>query len=285
MMNTLTYDSRQEQQVWRVALDLVRARQLLWDLVWKDLRVRYRYAMMGFLWALIEPLAFTLILTFVFTFVFGDRVSLGRADSGPPFAVMLLCGLIFWQYFNVALATATTSVVMNKNLVKKVRFAREVIPIAACGMPLVQLAIGFVLLLGAHLIFGGRIGMSILYMPVLFGVQLVLTVGLSLFLACGHVHFRDVGNLVNVLLMFGFYASPVFYPVDLVHRAGLPAWVSYAYMLNPMAGLLTAYRQVLFEQRFPDLYLLAWPVCCALAAMLIGIVVFRRYAATMSDYL
>lgn len=284
-MNTLTYDSREERRFRRLVPDLIRARQLLFDLVWKDLRVRYRYAMMGFLWAVIEPLAFTLILTFVFTYVLAERVDISGAQAGPPYAVLLLCGLIFWQHLSVSLATATTSVVVNKNLVKKVRFTREVIPIAACCMPLVQLGIGFVLLLMAHLLLGGRVGISLAYFPLLFGIQFLMTVGLALLLSCGHVHFRDVGNLVNVLLLFGFYATPVFYPLELVKNADLPGWVSAAYLANPMAGMLTAYRQVLFEQRFPDLVLLAWPCCCAVAAIVLGSWVFRRYAATMSDYL
>ena len=161
-MNTLTYDSRDERRFLRLIPDLVRARQLLFDLVWKDLRVRYRYAAMGFLWAVIEPLAFTLILTFVFAFVLADRAALVGPDAGPPYAVMLLCGLIFWQHFTVSLSTATTSVVINKNLLKKVRFTREVVPIAACCMPLVQLGLGFLMLIIAHLIFGGRIGPSLL---------------------------------------------------------------------------------------------------------------------------
>ncbi|HOC68987.1 MAG: Teichoic acid translocation permease protein TagG [Candidatus Hydrogenedentes bacterium ADurb.Bin101] len=284
-MNTLSYDSREERRFIRLAPDLVRARQLLFDLVWKDLRVRYRYAALGFLWTIIEPLAFTLILTFVFAFVLADRAAAVRSDAGPPYAVMLLCGLIFWQHFTVSLSTATTSLVVNKNLLKKVRFTREVIPIAACCMPLVQLGVGFVLLLVAHLLLGGGIGMSLVYLPMLFCIQFALTVGLALFLACGHVHFRDVGNLVNVLLLFGFYATPIFYPLELVSDTGLPAWLYTAYRANPMAGLVTAYRQALFEQRFPDIILIAWPLCCAVAALLFGAWVFRRYAATMADYL
>lgn len=284
-MSTLYYDSSRERQVWRIVPDLIRARQLLLDLVWKDLRVRYRYAMMGFLWAVIEPLAFTLILTFVFTFVFADRAGLASTHAGPPFAVMLLCGLIFWQYFTVALTTATTSVVVNKNLVKKVRFAREIIPIASCGLPLVQLAVGFVLLLATHLLFGGRIGISLIFIPMIFGVQLVMTIGLSLLLSCGHVHFRDVGNLVSVFLLFGFYGSPVFYPLELTQTAGIPKWISLLYLMNPMAGLLTAYRQVLFELRFPDLHLVLWPLFLAVSSLLVGTMAFRRSAPTMSDYL
>lgn len=284
-MNTVAYDSLQERRVWRVVPDLIQARELLRDLVWKDLRVRYRYAMMGFLWAVIEPLAFTLILTFVFAFVLEDKAAMVRPDGAPPFALMLLCGLIFWQHFSAALNAATVSVVVNKNLVKKVRFAREVIPIAACCMPLVQLAIGFALLLMAQALFGGRFSGALVYIPALFAVQFALTIGLALFLACAHVLFRDVGALIGVLLMFGFYASPVFYPLTLLQGERVPLWIYRLYMLNPMAGLLTGYRQVLLESRAPDPGMLLWPVVCAALSLVCGAFIFRRYAATLSDYL
>lgn len=285
-MGGLTYASDRQRQVWRVFPDLIRARELLFDLVWKDLRARYRYAVMGFLWAVIEPLMFMLILAFVFSFVLADKKALAGGDGAAPFSVMMLCGLIFWQHFAAALTSATVSLVDGRNLVKKVHFTREVIPIAACCVPLVNLGIGFVLLLALHLLLGGTIGLTVLFIPILFCVQFVLTVGLGLLFSCGHVLFRDVGNTVAVGLMFGFYASPVFYPLELVRHAGtLPAWVPTAYMANPMAGLLTCYRQILFEQRFPDAALLVWPTCCAGLALVAGLILFRRSAPTMADFL
>jgi ABC-type polysaccharide/polyol phosphate export permease len=285
-MGALTYASEKQRQVWRVFPDLVRSRELLLDLVWKDLRARYRYAVMGFLWAVIEPLMFMLILAFVFSFVFADRAALTGGGGARPFPVMLLCGLIFWQYFTAAITASTMSLVDGRNLVKKVHFTREVIPIAACCVPLVNLCIGFLLLIVLHLVMGGVVGLATLWIPALFLVQFTLTVGLALLLSCGHVLFRDVGNTVAVALMFGFYASPVFYPLELVrHSTSMPAWVVNAYMANPMAELLTCYRQVLFEQRFPDAILLVWPVCCAVLVFLSGLILFRRNAPTMADHL
>ena len=157
-MGRVVYSSDRQRQVWRVFPDLVRARELLRDLVWKDLRARYRYAVMGFMWAVIEPLMFMLILAFVFSFVFADRASMAGGGTGRPFPVMLLCGLIFWQYFTASLTSSTLSLVDGRNLVKKVHFTREAIPIAACCVPLVNLGIGFLLLLVLHLVTGGAWG-------------------------------------------------------------------------------------------------------------------------------
>jgi ABC-type polysaccharide/polyol phosphate export permease len=286
-MSAIVYTSRRQRQLWRVLPDLIRGRELLLDLVWKDLRARYRYAVMGFMWAVIEPLAFMAILAFVFSFVMVDKAAMaGGSAEGRPFPVMMLCGLIFWQYFTAALNGATLSVVDGRSLVKKVCFAREAVPIAACCVPLVNLAVGFVVLLALHLLFGGTLTAAVLWIPLLFGVQFAMTVGLALLFSCGHVHFRDVGNTVAVALVFGFYASPVFYPVELVkNAASVPGWVSALYMANPMAGLLSCYRQVLFEQRLPDWALLCWPACFAVLALGLGLVVFRRAAPTMADHL
>ena len=288
-MSGFVYTNTNQRDVLRIIPDLVRARQLLRDLVWKDLRARYRYAVMGFLWAIIEPLAFTLILTFVFAFVLFDKAALVRGDGGPPFAVTLLCALVFWQYMATALNTATLSLVDNHNLVKKVHFPREVVPLASIIFPVVNLGIGFALLLVAHVVLGGTLGFSLVWFPLVFGIQFALTAGLALLFSCGHVHYRDVGNTVNVALVVGFYASPVFYQVDFLSRAvergSLPAWAYTLYMMNPMAGLLTAYRQILFDQRFPDILLLLWPALLALLFLLVGAVVFRKAAPTLSDHL
>ena len=118
-MGGFDYNSARQRDWIRLFPDLIRARELLLDLIWKDLRARYRYALMGFLWAVIEPLALMLVLTFVFSVLFrfaGRDVPEGGA--GPDFAVMLLCGLIFWQYLSSALTGATRSLVDNQHLVK-----------------------------------------------------------------------------------------------------------------------------------------------------------------------
>lgn len=289
-MGGIEYNSARQRELGRLVPDLIRSRELLRDLVWKDLRARYRYALMGFLWAVIEPLALMLVLTFVFSVLF--RLT-GRDTTGetarPDFAVLLLCGLIFWQYLAAALTSATQSLVDNQNLVKKVHFAREVVPLAAVCFPLVNLVIGFIVLLCVHLIRGGALGLPLLWFPFVFGIQMTLIVGLAFLFSCGHVLFRDIGNMVNMGITFGFYATPIFYPLEMVRRAAeqgsIPSWLATLYLVNPMAGLVTAYRQILFELRFPDVSLLVWPACAALLFLGAGAWVFRRSGPTLSDHL
>ena len=262
-------------------------------MVWKDLRVRYRYAVMGFLWAIFEPLALMAVLTFIFTFVFRGRVPTTPGVDAPPMAATLLCGLIFWQFMAAGLNSATQSLIDNRELVKKVCFAREIVPMAAVGYPFVNLCIGFVVLLLVHVLLGGGLSLALCFFPVVFALQLAIIVGLGLLLSCGNVHYRDIGYMTNVALVFGFYASPVFYQLEFVTQAanvpewaaGYYPWIVRAYLLNPMAELLTAYRQILFEQRFPDLWLLAWPSVLAVLSLGSGIFVFRKAGPTLSDHL
>jgi len=285
-MGPVFYTNTQQRQLRRIVPDLIRARELLFELIWKDLRVRYRYAVLGFLWAIFEPVALMLILTFVFTLVLQSKIQLPQEENAPPFAVMLLCGLIFWQFFSTAVTSASNSIMENQSLVKKVYFAREVVPLAAVGYPLFNLTIGFLVLLVVHMVLGGALSLALVWIPVIFLIQLALTVGLALLVSAANVRFRDIGYMVSVFMVLGFYGSPIFYRLEHVMGAELlPPWAARLYLLNPMAELLTAYRQVLFEHRFPDLWLLGWPCGAALIVLVAGLVVFRYNAPTLSDYL
>lgn len=280
------YSSTHQRRIAPVFRELVRSRQLLLGLVWKDIRVRYRYTAIGFLWAILEPVALMLILTFVFSVVLADKAAFARPSGDTPYAVFLLCGLVFWQFFSNALNNATQSLLESANLVRKVRFTREIVPLAAMGYPLVNLLIGIALLLVLHLLLGGTLTWHALWLLPLLVVQLALAVGLGLLLSCGNVRYRDVGYMVSVALIFGFYASPVFYGLEFVTaNKSIPAWVSVAYQANPMAGLITAYRDVMLHATNPAPALILWPALCAVLSVGVGLVVFRRAAPTLSDHL
>jgi lipopolysaccharide transport system permease protein len=279
-MSSFVYSSAEQRRVGRVLPDLFRAREILRDLIVKDFKARYRYTAMGFVWAVLQPLALMLILTFIFTTVFPTR----GPDVRHDFATSVLCGLIFWQYFAASTSLATHSLVGNVDLIKKVYFTREVLPIAAIAYPLTNLLIGFLVLLGVHLARGGTLGVEIFWCVPLFCIQWLLVLGLGMLLSCGNVYFRDVAYLVEVALLFGFYASPVFYELHQVLDSDLSGLLKTLYLANPMTGLLTGYRQILLEQRPPEGWLLLYPALLAAAVTALGLVAFRRSAPTLSDY-
>ncbi|HIJ73701.1 MAG TPA: ABC transporter permease [Candidatus Hydrogenedentes bacterium] len=285
MAHTFYSDSHQ-RRLWRVFPDVFQYRGLLFDLVWKDLRVRYRNAMMGLLWAVLQPLLLTLVLTFVFTYIIPLRISEtgdGRVLDRAPF---FLCGLIPWQFFSASLGVATTSLLANRDLVKKVYFPRELIPIAAELNCLVNFVIGFALLLIVRVALGGALGAALLWTPFIFLIQFVLQVGLGLLLSCAEVHFRDTHYIVEIALVFAFYMTPVIYHLDAVSsRLGSTSFLFRLYLANPVAGLVAAYREAIFYNQSPDLGLLLWPALTAAVLLVFGGAVFRRHAPVLADYI
>lgn len=285
-MSSLAYTSARQRDFARIVPDLLAYRGLLRDVVWRELRARYRNAMMGFLWAVVQPVMMMAILLFVFGYLLGDIMQARGLRSEKPSAVFLLCGLVPWQFLCVALAGGANSLIESQELIKKVYFPREVIPLAAVINCLVNLVVGFATLFVFLVIRDGTsaLGVGVFYVPVIFGIQFTLVVGLAFLLSALNVYYRDVGYMVDVLLTFGFYATPIFYPVQMISTRLHGALIDI-YMLNPMACLVTAYRQALLDNSFPETMLLVRPAVAAVIFLVIGAAVFRRNAPTFADYL
>ncbi|HRT20614.1 MAG TPA: ABC transporter permease [Candidatus Hydrogenedentes bacterium] len=285
-MSALAYTSEKQGDPWRIVPDLLASRGLLRDVVWRELRARYRNAMMGFLWAVVQPVLMMAILLFVFGYLLGDIMQARGLRSERPSAVFLLCGLVPWQFLAVALACGTHSLIESQELIKKVYFPREIIPLAAVVNCLVNFFVGFVTLLVFIIVRDGvsALGAGLFCVPFIFAIQFMLVLGLALLLSALNVHYRDVGYMVDVVLAFGFYATPIFYPLGMV-SSRLDGFLFNLYMLNPMANLVTAYRQALLDNVFPEPMLLLRPLVVAVLCLLIGAVVFRRNAPTLADYL
>ena len=285
-MNQPFYTNAQQGKISRVLPDLIGARELLFDLVWKDVRVRYRYAAMGFLWALLEPLFMMAVLTLVFSQFFRMEIEELGVRAPRQYAAFVLSGLIPWQFFSAGVAASTRSLVDNRDLVKKVHFPREVIPLSAIGVALVNFLIGAILLLGIFTVLMGRFPASgLVWVPAIFAIQFALVAGLGLLLSSANAYFRDVAYMVDAALLFGFYATPILYWHSMI-EGRLAPWAYSIYMLNPMAGIVTAYRLALFGNG--DLSIapsLLWPAIAAVGVLAAGVAVFRRNTPTISDNL
>lgn len=281
------YTNEYPTQLRRLLPDLVRARELLFDLVWKDVRIRYRYAALGLLWAVLEPLFMMLVLTFVISVVFQLQPGRRPEGAGPGFdALFILSGLLMWQFLSAALTSSARSLIDGENLVTKVNFPREVLPLAAIGSACVNLIIGGLLLTVVYAVVIGLPPASAGWAAVLIGIEITLAAGLGLLISTLNLAFRDVGYITNALLLFGFYATPVFYSPDFVQKALVAReldWLYPVYFANPMAGLITGLRQALFYGQAPDPGLIAWPAICAIAMLAAGLIVFRRRAGTLAD--
>ena len=255
---------------WPSLHELWAYRELVWFLAWRDLKVRYKQAGFGVAWAVIQPL----VAAALFTFVFGR---LGQVPSdGVPYPVFVYAGLIAWSYVSSTVTDATSSLVGNIELVTKVYVPRIVVPVATAIPGLVDLAIALVVLAVLMAGYGVTPGWALLLLPLWIVLLVVIAVGVGLIFAALNVTYRDTGHVITFGIQAWLLASPVAYPLSIVHGR-----VRMAYVLNPMVGALGAFRWSLLGTRGPGLEL-AVTIGVAVV-LLVGAVLFfqsaeRRFA-------
>ena len=253
-------------------LQLWRCRQLLWHMTVRHLRGQYKQSILGYAWTLVNPLTQMLILSFVFSIIV-------RVDSqGVPYPLFLLVGLLPWIFFSSAVASATDSVANGASLVTKVYFPREVLPIAAILTKVVDLGVGLLILVGLMVYHGHAPAWTVVWVPLLFLIHFVFTLGISLPLAALNLYFHDVRYLVGVGLILWFYLTPVIYPVGMV-----PERYEILFDLNPNALFINAYRRVLLTGISPGPERLLLGIGIALLVFLIGYYLFKRMEPNFAD--
>lgn len=217
---------------------LFRFRGLIQTLVVRDLKARYRGSVLGFFWSFFNPLMLLLIYTFVFTKVL---VGIHPAEM-EPYALFMFCGILPWTWFSSSLLESSNTLIAGGNLIKKVLFPAEVLPIVTVLANMVHFFLGLPILAAFVLYYQRPVDpLELLWFPVIVLVQLVLTTGLALFLSALTVHFRDVKDLLGNLLTLWFFSTPIIYPM-LTAPEDLRWWLN----LNPMTHLMISYQEVLF---------------------------------------
>jgi lipopolysaccharide transport system permease protein len=255
---------------------LFRYRALVQSLVARELKARYRGSVLGFFWSFVNPLLLLLIYSFVFT-----KVIPGARGTGPePFALFLFCGILPWTWFSSSLLESSNVLIAGGNLIRKVLFPAEVLPLVAVFAGLVHFCLGLPILAAFFLYYRVSITwIDLLWLPVIVMVQLVLTAGLALLVSSLTVHFRDVRDLLANLLTLWFFGTPIIYPIS---RA--PESVRPLLNLNPFTHLAVSYQEVLFV---PGPFT-AWRSLVVLAAasiliFLCGYFVFDRLRDTLAE--
>ena len=194
--------------------------------------------MLGFFWSFINPLLLLLIYTFVFSVVLPGT----RPSTLEPYALFMFCGILPWTWFSSSLSEASGSLISSGNLIKKVLFPAEVLPIVAVLANMIHFLLGLPILAAFLLYYRVPLNVAeLLWFPVIVGVQLVLTFGLSLILAALTVHFRDVRDILSNVLTFWFFATPIIYPLSAAPSFGR-AFLNF----NPFTHLAVSYQEVLF---------------------------------------
>lgn len=264
---------RPRQGLWRLDLaELWRYRELFWLFVLRELKVRYRQAAIGALWALVQPI----VAVAIFAVIFGRFARMPSA--GVPYVLFAFSAVLPWTYFAEALRRASTGLVGDADLIRKIYFPRLLTPLALVTAPLVDFAAGFAVLAALLIVFHVAPGPQILLLPVFLVVAAALALALALWLGPVSVRYRDVGHALPFLIQVWLYASPVAYPETIV-----PARWRPLYDLNPMVGVISGFRWALFGAARPDV--LALGVSFGVIAVLLagGLVFFRRMERAFAD--
>ena len=263
--------------------ELVQYRELVKNLVIRDLKVRYKNSVLGFLWSLLNPLMMMVIFTVVFTIMLPN-------NTIDRFPVFVLCALLPWNFFSSSVMTSIHSIVGNAHLIKKVYFPREVLPLSAVLANLVNFLLAMTVLFGMIFVFRTPLTVWALLLPVVVIIQLIFTLGLAFFLSTLNVFYRDTAAIMDVAMLAWFFLTPVFYPITILpHYRTLFGFAldiqRLAYILNPMASIIASYRVILYNGAPPAFDFLIRTAVTSLVLLSLGYFVFLRYSRVFAEQL
>jgi lipopolysaccharide transport system permease protein len=247
-------------------------RELLYILVCRDVKVRYKQTVIGAGWAIFQPL----MTVAIFTVVFGIFVKI--PSDGLPYTVFAYTALVPWTYFSQALSRSGSGLVNSANLISKVYFPRLIIPLTDVLAPAVDSMFAFLVLLGLIAWFGIVPTWGVLALPLFYLLAMITALAIGLWLSPLNARYRDVGHAIPFLIQLWMFASPVVYPVSLVPES----W-RLVYSLNPMVGVIEGFRWALLGKGTPDFTLMLVSAAAVLVLLAGGIVFFKRMEKTLTD--
>lgn len=270
--------------------ELAGYREILWNLVRKELKVKYTASVLGAVWSLLNPVVFLIVFSFV------SRV-LGGAVV--PYAPFLLAGLLAWNLFNVSVLQGAQSVIANANLVKKVYFPREILPLATVGVALVDFVLQSLVFFLFLIVWGYGFTADIWLYPLAFVDLLLFSVALTMFVSALNVRYRDVQHLIGLALLVWFWMTPIVYPIGRVYDELSTSTSAYAstawtvYLANPMTWIVVGFQKALFHPSDPTLNPLApfttteLGLALSIGALLLLVLVYlawRLYFSMSGDF-
>lgn len=252
--------------------NLIQYRELLWVWTAREVKVRYQQSALGAAWAIVQPLA----MTAVFTVVFSQLV---RLDTGGiPYPLFAYAAMVPWTFISTSLSSAIPSLIGNLNLVTKIYFPREILPLAAIGAALLDFAVAALILAGMLVFYDFWPGINVLWVVPLLLLQIALVVGVTMLGSAVIVFFRDVRFVIPLLTQIWMYATPIIYPVDLV-----PERLRPYYFMNPMAGIIDGYRRVLVMGEAPQTPALLLATAGSMVLLVCGYLLFTRLEPLFAD--
>jgi ABC-type polysaccharide/polyol phosphate export permease len=248
-----------------------RYRELIWALALKELRVRYKRSVLGFVWALLNPALLMLVLTVVFGTIMRFSV--------PHYSIFLLSMLLPWTFFAQSLAYSVESIVGNGELLKKVRVARLVFPVAALVSNSINFLLSLVPLLVLVIALRFPLHWTWIYLPIPIIGLFLFTLGAAFFFSTVNVFYRDVSHIIQIILQAWFYFSPVIYSLDFISSK-----YRWLFRLNPLLYVLNGFRLSIYYGLLPSPGSIVMSLACGVGAVAIGFSVFRRYEKSFVYY-
>ena len=255
-----------------IVKDLYNYRELLKTNITKDIGGKYKHSFLGILWSFINPLLQIMVYAFVFQVILKSDIN--------NYAVYLCCGLIPWQYFSNVVLRGAASIVDNGNIIKKVYFPREILPISLVSSEGVNFLISTIIILG-FVLFGG-IGLSkyILLYFLILPIQYIVSIGVAFITSSITVYFRDLQHILGIIIQLMFYGTPIVYSIDSV-----PSNFKWLVKLNPMSYLIEGYRAIFYNKTLPDFYNLGKSLIIGIILCVIGYMIFKKLEKRFAEEL
>jgi len=273
--------------------DIWESRELLQNLTNREVRGKYRRTALGQLWSLANPIAAILIYTFIFSFIFRLPAQVGDPSGIDNYALWLVCGLLPWLFFNRVLTVGTESLVANAGLIQKVYFPRIVLPLSLANATFFTWLLEMGVLVVALSLLGSFVLPWLPLVALFMIVFAIFAVGLSMIFSIINVYFRDLSYLLTIVLQFWFYLTPVLYPVELVATQsdtlggllGTPITLLDLYSLNPVEGFVEIFRNLLYDNRVPDLGTVLVALAWTVSAFGVGAWMYSRKEKMLAELL
>lgn len=239
-------------------------REMVFNLVKKDLRGRYKSSFLGFLWTFINPLCQIIIYTLVFSTIMNTGIE--------KFYLFITVAMIPWVFFSSSLTSGAVSVVSQQDLIKKIYFPRQVLPISYVTSCFVNMLLCFVVVFLVIFFSGNGINFkALLFLPIVMIVEYILALGFAMIVSACTVYFRDLEHIMGVIMMAWIYLTPIMYSIEIIPESVLPI-----FNINPMTQVIIAYRDILYYKTIPQLSGLGGATIVGVLALVIGCFVFEK---------
>ena len=247
-------------------------REMLKTSIKKDIGGKYKNSFLGVLWSFVNPLLQIIVYAIIFPLIMKSDIEY--------YVVFMVCGLIPWNYFSTVINRTSFTMIENGNIIKKVYFPREILPISVVTSETVTFLISSILILLFTLGYGLGLTINIVFYPLILLVQYVLLIGISLIVSSVTVYFRDLQHFIGVLLQLFFYATPIVYAVDVI-----PANFRWILKFNPMTYIIEGYRDIFWGQTAPDISTLLIVLAIGIVLCIVGYLIFNKLQKRFAEEL